>query len=61
MCRVMAGPMVTIAGLTGTFLGVALAIIRTRIDRRADIESAKKATSNNQSEPQKDNSTETKT
>ena len=43
MCRVTAGPLLAMMGVAGTMGGVALAIIRERIDRRADSRAMKQA------------------
>lgn len=43
MCRVTAGPLMALIGVAGTSAGVALAIVRERIDRRADARAMKKA------------------
>lgn len=43
MCRATAGPLIALIGVAGTSAGVALAIVRERIDRRADARAMKKA------------------
>lgn len=43
MCRATAGPLIAVLGVAGTTVGVALAIVRERIDRRADTRAMKKA------------------
>ena len=43
MCRATAGPLIAVLGVAGTTVGVALAIVRERIDRRADARAMKKA------------------
>ena len=43
MCRATAGPLMALIGVAGTSAGVALAIVRERIDRRADARAMKKA------------------
>ena len=43
MCRATAGPLLAMMGVAGTMGGVALAIIRERIDRRADSRAMKQA------------------
>lgn len=43
MCRTTAGPLLAMMGVAGTAAGVGLAVIRERIDRRADSKAAKKA------------------
>ena len=43
MCRATAGPLMALIGVAGTSAGVALAIVRERIDRRADACAMKKA------------------
>jgi len=43
MCRATAGPLIAVLGVAGTTAGVALAIVRERIDRRADARAMKKA------------------
>ena len=43
MCRATAGPLMALIGVAGTSAGVALAIVRGRIDRRADARAMKKA------------------
>ncbi|MEE8046852.1 MAG: hypothetical protein V3T49_08430, partial [Dehalococcoidia bacterium] len=43
MCRSTAGPLLAMMGVAGTMGGVALAIFRERIDRRADGRAMKKA------------------
>ena len=43
MCRVTAGPLMALIGVAGTSAGVALAIVRERIDRKADARAMKKA------------------
>lgn len=36
MCRMTAGPLLAIMGVAGTAAGIGLAVVRERIDRRAD-------------------------
>ncbi len=43
MCRATAGPLLAVMGVVGTMGGVALAIIRERIDRKADSRAMKQA------------------
>ncbi len=43
MCRATAGPLLAMMGVAGTMGGVALAIIRERIDRKADSRAMKQA------------------
>lgn len=43
MCRTTAGPLLAMMGVAGTAAGVGLAVIRERIDRRADSKAAKQA------------------
>ena len=43
MCRATAGPLLAMMGVAGTMGGVALAIIRERIDRRADSRAMKQS------------------
>ena len=43
MCRATAGPLLVIMGVAGTMAGVGLAIVRERIDRRADSRATKEA------------------
>lgn len=43
MCRTTAGPLLAMMGVAGTAAGLGLAVIRERIDRRADSKAAKKA------------------
>jgi hypothetical protein len=43
MCRATAGPLIAVLGVAGTTAGVALAIVRERIDRRSDARAMKNA------------------
>lgn len=43
MCRSTAGPLLAIVGMAGTAAGVAVAIVRERIDRLADARAARQA------------------
>ena len=43
MCRSTAGPLLAMVGVAGTAAGVAIAIVRERIDRRADTRAARQA------------------
>ena len=43
MCRMTAGPLLAMMGVVGTAAGVGLAVIRERIDRRADARASKEA------------------
>ena len=43
MCRSTAGPLLAMMGVAGTAAGVGLAVIRERLDRRADSRAAKEA------------------
>ena len=43
MCRSTAGPLLAMMGLAGTAAGVGLAVVRERLDRRADSRAAKEA------------------
>ena len=43
MCRSTAGPLLAIVGVAGTAAGVAVAIVRERIDRLADPRAARQA------------------
>jgi hypothetical protein len=43
MCRATAGPLIAVLGVAGTTVGVALGIVRERIDRRADARAMKNA------------------
>ena len=43
MCRATAGPLIAIVGVAGTFAGVAIAVVRERVDRLADARAAKDA------------------
>ncbi len=43
MCRSTAGPLLAIVGVAGTAAGVAIAIVRDRIDRLADSRAAREA------------------
>ena len=43
MCRATAGPLLAMMGVAGTMGGVALAIVRGRIDRRSDARAMKRA------------------
>ena len=43
MCRSTAGPLLAIVGMAGTAAGVAVAIVRARIDRLADARAARQA------------------
>jgi len=43
MCRATAGPLIAVLGVAGTTVGVALAIVRERIDRRSDARAMKNA------------------
>jgi len=43
MCRTTVGPFLAILGVAGTAAGVGLAVVRERIDRRADSKAAKQA------------------
>ena len=43
MCRTTAAPLLAMMGLVGTAAGVGLAVIRERIDRRADARASKEA------------------
>ena len=49
MCRATAGPLMALIGVAGTSAGVALAIVRERIDRRADARAMKKASEEQES------------
>jgi hypothetical protein len=43
MCRATAGPLLAMMGVAGTAAGVGLAIVRERLDRRADARAMKEA------------------
>ncbi len=43
MCRATAGPLLAMVGVAGTAAGVAIAIVRERVDRRADARAARLA------------------
>lgn len=43
MCRATAGPLLAMVGVAGTMAGVAIAIVREKVDRRADARAAKQA------------------
>lgn len=43
MCRSTAGPLLAIVGVAGTAAGIAIAIVRERVDRLADARAAKQA------------------
>ncbi|MCH7983364.1 MAG: hypothetical protein J4O01_11900 [Chloroflexi bacterium] len=43
MCRSTAGPLLAMVGVAGTAAGVVLAIVRERVDRRADARAARLA------------------
>lgn len=43
MCRSTAGPLLAMMGVAGTAAGVGLAVIRERLDRRADSRAAAQA------------------
>ncbi|MDA1279367.1 MAG: hypothetical protein O3B95_04920 [Chloroflexi bacterium] len=43
MCRATAGPLIAMIGVAGTFAGVALAVVRERVDRLSDARAAKQA------------------
>ena len=43
MCRTTAGPMLTIIGVASGALGIGLALVRERFDRKADLRAAKEA------------------
>ena len=43
MCRSTAGPLLAIVGVAGTAAGVAIAIVRERVDRLADSRAARQA------------------
>ena len=43
MCRSTAAPLLAIVGVAGTVAGVAIAIVRERVDRLADSRAAKQA------------------
>ncbi|MDG0865703.1 hypothetical protein [Candidatus Lucifugimonas marina] len=43
MCRSTAGPLLAMMGVAGTAAGVGLAVIRERLDRRADSRAAAEA------------------
>jgi xanthosine utilization system XapX-like protein len=43
MCRATAGPLIAVLGVAGTSVGIALTVVRERIDRRADTRAMKKA------------------
>ena len=43
MCRSTAGPLLAIVGVAGTAAGVAIAIVRERVERLADARAAKQA------------------
>ena len=43
MCRTTAGPMLTLIGVASGALGIGLALVRERFDRKADLRAAKEA------------------
>ena len=43
MCRTTAGPMLTIIGVARGALGIGLALVRERFDKKADLLAAKEA------------------
>ncbi len=43
MCRATAGPLLAMVGVAGTAAGVAIAIVREKVDRRADARAARHA------------------
>ena len=43
MCRATAGPLIAMVGVAGTFAGVALAVVRERVDRMSDARAARQA------------------
>jgi len=49
MCRATAGPLIAMVGVAGTFAGVALAVVRERVDRISDARAAKMAAEDQES------------
>jgi hypothetical protein len=43
MCRATVGPLLAIVGVAGTAAGVALAVVRERVDRLSDARAARQA------------------
>ena len=43
MCRSTAAPLIAMAGMAGTAVGIAIAVIRERADAKADVKAAQEA------------------
>ena len=59
MCRSTAAPLMAMMGIAGTAAGVGLAVIRERMDRRADARASKEAAEERESSDSSDTSDST--
>ena len=57
MCRSTAGPLLAMIGVAGASAGIALAVVRERIDRLSDTRAAKQAASEQEAKRSAEDST----